>query len=316
VSERPPSYGDTTGEYLAARRAGLVEDASALLWVDGADAVSFLQGILSQDLTGMEPGTLARSMLLEPRGKLVSVMWLLRDEQRIGIIVDRHMAEQTAEALNRWRFRVDAEITMDGRTLVEVWGSEALTALPTADVVVGAWRDGDGVLLAAAHLGDLPRLFVAGLDSEVLVGNGARRIGSVAADTVRIEVGEPTMGRDIDDKTIPQESGLVPEAVSFTKGCYLGQELVARIDSRGHVNRRLAAVRMVDSVVPPIGATVAGVDRELGVITSVGESLELRAPIAMGLLRREAEAGAPVDLRWEGGSARGIVVELPMVAPG
>lgn len=313
MSERPASYGDTTGEYLAARRAGLVEGASALVWVAGPDAVSFLQGILTQDLDGMAAGSLARSMLLEPRGKLVSVMWALRDVERVGLLVDAAVADGTVEALRRWRFRVDADIVADERAVVEVWGADAVALTGAGET--GTWTEREGTVTAAALLGNLPRVFVAGADPEALVAAGARRIGRIAADTVRIEVGEPTMGTDLDDATIPQESGLVPEAVSFTKGCYLGQELVARIDSRGHVNRRLAGVRLLDTVVPPIGATVRSAERDLGVITSVGESLELRAPVAMGLLRREGEPGTEVDLLWEGGTARGVLVELPMVPP-
>jgi len=120
------------------------------------------------------------------------------------------------------------------------------------------------------------------------------------------------MGRDVDHRTIPQESGLVASAVSFTKGCYLGQELVARIDSRGHANRLLRGLVVETNVLPPPGSTVFAGERDVGEITSVGESLQLRAPVGLGLIRKEVEPGGRVDLRWEQGSVPARVEELPL----
>ncbi|HDH03181.1 MAG TPA: hypothetical protein ENH15_02920, partial [Actinobacteria bacterium] len=107
MSDLPESYGDTTAEYLAGRSAGLVEGLRSLFWVEGPDAVSFLQSIITQDIEAMAAGQVSRSMLLEPRGKLVSLMWVLRGEDRVGILVDQSMAEATLEALAGWRFRVE-----------------------------------------------------------------------------------------------------------------------------------------------------------------------------------------------------------------
>jgi folate-binding protein YgfZ len=145
-----------------------------------------------------------------------------------------------------------------------------------------------------------------------LASSKVRPAGSIAATTVRIEAGEPLMGVDVDEKTIPQETGLTDVAVSFTKGCYLGQELVARIDSRGRVNRHLRGMTLVENVIPPEGAVVMAGDVEAGVITSVGESLTMRAPVALGILRREAEPGATVEIRWDGGAATAVVREVPL----
>ena len=131
--------------------------------------------------------------------------------------------------------------------------------------------------------------------------------------SVRGETGEPVMNIDVDEKTIPQESGLVPASVSFTKGCYLGQELVARIDSRGHVNRHLRGIVMTTNVLPPDGAEVWRDDRMCGTLTSVSESLGVMAPIALCLLRREVEPGTEVEVRWEGGTTPAIAKELPLL---
>ena len=120
------------------------------------------------------------------------------------------------------------------------------------------------------------------------------------------------MGIDVDRDTIPQETGLVPEAVSFTKGCFLGQELVARIDSRGRVNRHLRGVTIGENVLPPEGATLWQGGAGVGKLSSVGESLALRAPVALAMVRREVEPGEEVEIRWEGGGTRGTVRPLPL----
>ena len=112
----------------------------------------------------------------------------------------------------------------------------------------------------------------------------------------------------------PRSRDWFPDAVSFTKGCYLGQELVARIDTRGRVNRHLRAVRLNQAVIPPVGADVILDDSVVGTLTSVGESLALRAPVAMALIRREAVPGSDVMVVWDGGAARGTIETLPLLA--
>ncbi len=306
----PESFGDTTAEYVAAHDGvGFVGDRMALFWAEGPDAVSFLQGIISQDVEGMEPGSVARSFLLEPRGKLQSVLWLLRDDERVGLLTDAEHLEVTMQALSRWRIRVEVEFRVDERPVFEVWGPDD-AGLSSAN---GGWSEADGVLVVELAEEPIRRRVVVGVSDEELRERDARPLGSTVATTVRIEVGEPRMGVDVDEKTIPQESGLVPEAVSFTKGCYLGQELVARIDSRGHVNRHLRGLRLHDPVIPPVGAELRRDGSTVGSITSVGESLAVRAPVAMGLVRREVEPGEQVEVAWEGGSANATVEAFPLL---
>ncbi|HSM01886.1 MAG TPA: glycine cleavage T C-terminal barrel domain-containing protein [Acidimicrobiia bacterium] len=312
---RQPSYGDVTGEYLAARGgAGLAAGSHDLTWVTGDDAVSFLDGQLSQDIAAMEPGSIARSLLLEPRGKLKALLWVLRGEDRVGLVSDRGQGAVVVEQLERFRFRVDATISLDGRPVAVLWGPGSADVLRAAGHVppVG-WRDEDQVLVAALPVG-VPRYLTAG--DAGLDAAGATPIGTIAETAVRIEAGEPVMGIDVDESTIPQETGLVPEAVSFTKGCYLGQELVARIDSRGRVNRHLRGIVLRDTVLPPPGAEVVSGGDPVGTITSVGESMELRAPVALAMVRREVEPGSGVEIRWAGGSASAEVRNLPLAAFG
>lgn len=306
---QPLSYGDTTGEYMAARRgAAVVEGSHEVFWVDGPDTIKFLDGQLSQDIAAMEPGQVARSLLLEPRGKLRALLWVLRGDDRVGLVADEGIGASAVEHLEQFRFRVDAVISRDDRPVAVLWGPQSPEALTASGLPVPiGWESGDGVVVASIPVG-VPRFLVLGAVDMAM----ARPMGLIAATTVRIEAGEPVMGVDADESTIPQETGLVPAAVSFTKGCYLGQELVARIDSRGHVNRLLRGIVLRDTVVPPVGAELVANGEVVGSLSSVGESLALRAPVALGTVRREVEPGAVVEVRWPGGSASAEVRELPL----
>lgn len=314
MSEVPSraSYGDVTAEYRALiEGCAAIEGSRHLVWVRGADAITFLDGQVSQDLAGMEPDSVARSFLLEPRGKIVALMWVLRGESEVGLIIDAGRTAAVVDALERFRFRVDATLEAP-LPLVELWGPETEAALGRLGLggVVG-WGRIDDVTLARLPSRS-PVAAVAGIDPAGLDAAGVVRAGTIAATTVRIEAGEPISGVDIDETTIPQETGLVDEAVSFTKGCFLGQELVARIDSRGRVNRHLRGVVMTENLIPPVGATVEHAGADMGRLTSVGESLRVGAPIAMALLRRELEPEASVRVTWDGGSAGAVVRGLPL----
>lgn len=298
-----PSHGDVTAEYRAIHDGvALVRDAHDLLWVEGPDAGSFLQGILSQDIEAIGPGGVGRSLLLSPQGKLQALLWLAVGEDRVGIVTDGGLGAAVAEALGYYRIRVKAEIRADDRPVHELWG-------PDAPELGGTWTDDGHVVRIDLSLPGLRRILVAGGTPPP----EAVPAGALAVTASRVEVGEPVMGRDVDEKTIPQEAGITDVAVSFTKGCYLGQELVARIDSRGRVNRHLRGIVLRSNVLPPEGAVVAVGTGEVGTVTSVSESLAVKAPIGLSLVRREVEPGSEVTIRWEGGEAPAVVEALPLV---
>lgn len=305
----PDSFGDPAAEYAAGREgAGFVGGASGLFWAAGPDTITFLQNILSQDLEALAPAQVARSFLLQPRGKLEALLWLLRGEDRVGIVTGADRLDETMRTLSRWRLRVDVELEPDAREVFDVWGPAPAT-LDTA----GGWADAGGVMVAQVRDTPLRHRLVAGLGPTELERRGLRPIGRHAHTTLRIETGEPRYGQDVDHKTIPQESGLVPEAVSFTKGCFLGQELVARIDSRGRVNRNLRGVRILDRTVPPVGARLTHAGKLVGTLTSVGESPAAGGPVALALIRREAPPGTRVTVSWDEGAATGMVELLPLL---
>jgi len=170
--------------------------------------------------------------------------------------------------------------------------------------------------MAAGADADWPGL--EGVDvigDDPVVPDGVRLCDLESYEAVRIEAGVPVMGREIDEKTIPAETGVVDRAVSFTKGCFTGQELVARIDSRGgNVPRHLRGVLVGTNVVPPVGAVIEVDGKPVGGLTSVAESLERRAPVALAYVGRAVEPPADVTLTWDGGSAPARVEVLPLVA--
>ena len=305
----PELFRDPAAEYACGHEgAGFVGGASGLFWAVGPDSVSFLQNVLSQDIEALAPGSVARSFLLQPRGKLEALLWLLRAEDRVGIVTEADRLEDTIRILSRWRLRVDVELEPDARQVFDVWGPA-----PTTLDVAGGWRDEDGVLVAEVSKTPLRRRLVAGLGPSDLERRGLLPIGQHAHTALRIETGQPRYGIDIDHKTIPQESGLVPEAVSFTKGCFLGQELVARIDSRGRVNRNLRGVRMLQALTPPAGARVTHAGKVVGTLTSVGESPGAGGPVALALIRREAPPGTQVTVSWEQMTVQAVIEQLPLV---
>ena len=306
----PDTFGDAEAEYRAGRhRAAYAGGTRALLWAEGPDAVSFLQGILSQDVAGMKPGRTARSFLLEPRGRLQDLLWVLRGEERVGLVTTPSRLPTTLAALSRWKLRVDAELTADPRPVWEVWGPDA--CLPPG----GGWAETGGEGGPAAELAASPvrRGLSVGLTRRFLEEEARiPPMGRLAYDTLRVETGEPLMGVDVDEKTIPGETGLVEEAVSFDKGCFLGQELTARIDARGgRVNRRLRAVRMLDGAVPPPGAQVEYGGRTAGVLTTVGAA-HSGGPVALSLLHRSVEPGTAVEVVWGKGRFPAEAEEVPM----
>lgn len=301
------SYGDVLAEQRAiSESVAMVEGAHDLVWVEGRDAVSFLDGILSQDISAMEPGTVARSFLLQPQGKLRHLLWVARGHEKVGLIADAGRGSDLQQDLAYYRIRVKADIRAEERPVVSLWGPNARNLLGLGPF----WADDRGRCAIPFPMPGVDRVVVAG----DLALSGYPMAGDLAVTAVRVGAGEPLMGRDVDESTIPQETGLVDDAVSFTKGCYLGQELVARIDSRGRVNRHLRGLVLQHNLLPPERAAVVVDGTEVGVITSVSESLALQAPVGLGLIRREVEPGDTVEIRWEGGEAGAIIRSLPMVA--
>ncbi len=281
-----------------------------LVVVAGPDARTFLQSIVSQDLDPVPEGGTVASLLLQPQGKLSVAFRATR--RRAGSAVggdpsgddpsgddaaagdewwcdtEPEVAERLASGLARFRIRVRVEVT--DRTA----GTAAAAVVGTTAVTVP-----DGLLALPAAWGDRPGIDVIGPPAavEAFVAGCGLPVGDAATlEALRIEAGVPRHGLDIDERTIPQEAFLERDAVSFTKGCFIGQELVCRIDSRGHVNRFLRRLESTGPVVPEPGAEVLVDGAVVGAVTSAAAVPGTDRVVALAMVRREVEPPADVTV--------------------
>ena len=284
-------------------RWGLVLDRDVVV-ASGQDTVTYLQGQLSQDVAALAVGASAPSLLLTPQGHLVALLRVLRTAQDSFVLdTDAGAGEAVLARLQRFRMRTKTEFFLVDWTCVAVRGEGAeLPELPELPGRIWAVEP------------ETPG--VSGYD---LLGPGAALPAGVTRgepedyEALRIERGVPRMGAELTERTIPAEAGVVDRTASFTKGCYTGQELVARIDSRGgNVPRRLRGVVVEGDEVPPAGAVVLVGDAEIGAVTSSAWSGALAAAVALAYAKRGTEVPSPCTLRWDGGAAGGRLVELPL----
>ncbi len=281
--------GDLTA--LRERRAWVDRSDRGFVTVTGPDAFSFLQALVSADLDPLADGDAVHSLLLAPQGKLDVEFRLLRvsgDEAWLDCAPG--FGEQLAVSLTRFRIRVQADIvdrTGDLGMLSRVGDDDGVASPPGVHRIPTTW--GFDLLGPRAAL----------LQLQVPL------VDPLAFDAWRIEQGIAVQPFDLDDSTIPQEAFLEQDAVSFTKGCFIGQELVCRIDSRGHVNRFLRTFSQIEGGWPPVGAEVVVDGKVVGALTSVAPA-ELPTG-ALGYVRREVEPPAGVELRWDGGRASAVI---------
>ena len=314
-------------ELEALRTAAGVVDTSERgeVLVTGPDAWSYLQSLVSADLETLGEGDGVHSLLLTPQGKLDVDFRLLRVGDEAWLDCDPGFGEQLAASLNRFRIRVKcdvndrtgtwASLAVRGPNAVDaasVLGVELPAAphahVPFEDAVVVRvpWPGGDGFDVVG------PPSTVASA-SERLSAAGVAACSSDAYEALRIVVGVPRQGYDLDEKTIPQEAFLERDAVSFSKGCFLGQELVCRIDTRGRVNRYLRRLTAIADGRPPRGTEIVAGDKVVGTVTSSVDSADVPAA-ALGYVRHEVDPPAEVELRWDGGTGRAVVEALPVPA--
>ena len=305
-------------EYDAATRAcGLVDRSErGKLALTGADAKSFLQGQVSNDVEALSPGTGCYAAFLTPKGKMLGDVRILDAGDEVLLDTERVSLQELFNMVRR--FSVGYSLELHKRTLqrglLGLLGPEAeavaqITDLGDAEHAHAAAQI-DGIAVRAIRTDLGIDLLCDAEDTEALAGaltaRGADPVSETVADCVRVEHGRPRYGVDLDDTVIPQEADLNDRAVSFTKGCYVGQETVARLFYRGKPNRQLRGLRL--SAPAETGAEIALGDRVVGRLGSVAESPAL-GPIALALVRREAPPGSDVLVGPDRVGA--VVVELP-----
>jgi folate-binding protein YgfZ len=287
--------------------------ARDVLEVSGPEAASYLQGQCSQDLAALAPGDSTETLVLSPQGKVDAYLRVTRTADDTFVLDgDAGCGPDARARLERFRLRTKVDITSLDWVCLALRGPGAPELTPPGPPVLAlpvSWPGWSGVdLLGPPPPGD-PEL-------ESWLPPGAVRCPAEPWEAARIEAGVPVGGREVTSATIAAEVGLVERTVSFTKGCFTGQELVARLDARGsNVARHLSGLVVDGGSRPPVGATVWTSDgaHEVGSISSVAYSTRRGATVALATLHRRVGPGDGVHVRWDGGDASGDVRSLPFV---
>jgi len=272
-----------TSEQLHAARAswavGPVE-TPAVLRATGKDAKDYLHRLTTQDLNGLAPGRSAYAAVLNAKGHLLADVHVLVEADGVLLVLDPRAAADARPHLER--FVIMDDVTFEDLSaslrLLPVLGPEAVARLGPRG---GARRIANGRRGAACLDLLLPAAEADALRS-ALVAEGAAPLDAPALDALRILGGLARYGSDMDPSRLPMEAGLTRAAISFTKGCYTGQEVVLRATARGHLQRGLVQLALPAGAGP--GSALAVDGREVGVVTSVAETPEGR--IGLGYLRR------------------------------
>jgi len=327
----PFHYGDPAAEHEAVReRVGLVDRSyRGKVEATGRDRVSFLQGMLSNDVKGLTPGQGCPATFLDAHGKIVSLLLAHALPDRLVLEMDRALVAPTLAALDRFLIseRVEFEdvsaregiVTLAGpaaRKTVEKVLEQAIPDLSVYHHATVVWDGLDLRVVRGEETGEegydlwgspdgLQRLW------ERAIASGARPVGRDAWNILRVEAGVVWHGVDVDASTLIMEAPL-EQAFSLTKGCYIGQEVIARVTYRGHVNRKIVGLVFPDARIPASGAGIVVGGKEVGRITSAIVSPSLSRGLALAFLRREHwEPGTKVEVVGEAGPLTAEVAALP-----
>jgi folate-binding protein YgfZ len=343
--EVPRAYGDPAAEYAAVRtRVGVIDRGDhGVIAVTGRDRATFLHALLSNEIKALGPGEGCAAALLDVHGKVQVLVrvWVL--EERILLVTPPGRSASTLEALDAYLFseKVSLEDASGEFALLLLAGPEAPSlGRRLSEGTIPADRAWAGVTATVEAIpvrlvrggGDSgePELWIVGPAAagpalwEAAVTAGAQPVGLTAFESLRIETGTPVLGHDVDAAVLLPE---IPfeHLLSYTKGCYPGQEVVVRVRDRGHVNRLLRGVLLEGRTVPPPGAEVVTVGPAgatapesppepavIGRVTSATWSLGLDRPIALAFVRRtHAEPGTRVGIRSAQATIAATVSALP-----
>lgn len=294
---------------------GLLERPRGAIDVLGADAAEYLQGQLTNDVESVAVGEGQYAALLDRKGHMQTDMRVLRvGEAAILIDTEPQTKDAALRHLTMYSIGRDVQVgdasaerafvSLIGPRAAEIAGTAPLpefaneaTKLASVDVVAVGTRDGIDILCPAA---ERERVIAALTDA------GAVEVSAEAVEILRVEAGVPRFGAEMDAGTMPAEASIVDDAVSFTKGCYIGQETVARLHYKGKPNKHLRGLRLSGAATP--GAALRLGDKEVGTLGGAVVSPAL-GPIGLAIVRREAEPGARLTVGEDGVTAE--VVALP-----
>jgi folate-binding protein YgfZ len=329
-----PAVSDA--EYEAARHRAAFVDRSdrGRVVVSGADRASYLQGLLTNDIVALQPGQGCYAAYLTAQGRMIADLNVYELGDVILLAMAGAVKDGVLAKLDQFIFTEDVQlgdVTATFAQIAVVGPDAAKTVSPllagvSAELLSGMtdhanlraeWAGGAAIVTRITDPGEPGYdLYVERAQSGALKGAlgaaGALEMDEATAEAVRIESGVPLFHRDMDEATIPLEAGIETRAISFSKGCYVGQEVIIRVLHRGHgrVARRLVGLRFDGPRVPAPGSPIRSGDREIGVVTSATQSPALNRPIALGYVHRDfVEPGTKVAV----GESTGSVVPLPFV---
>jgi folate-binding protein YgfZ len=295
---------------------GLLERAGrGVIAVSGPDAAEYLQGQLTNDVEALDAGEGQYAALLDRKGHMQSDLRVLRPAAE-EILLDTEPGARAAVLRHLQMYSIGREVevvdvseerailSLIGPRAVEIAGTAVLpenfcesTAIGGIECLAAGTRAGVDLICAAT---EAPRL------REALLEAGAVEVSEAAAEILRIESGVPRYGAEMNAETMPAEAGIVEQAVSFTKGCYIGQETVARLHYKGRPNRHLRGLKLSGEAAP--GAVLRLGEKEVGRLGSAGVSPAF-GRIGLAIVRREAEPGAELSVGEDGVTAE--VAALP-----
>jgi folate-binding protein YgfZ len=318
--------------YRALREGAALIDRSSRgrLILTGQDRRSYLQGLLTNDIAALEAGAGCYAAYLTPQGRMIADMRVFELGDALLVDLEGHVTAAVRERWEMFIFSEDVQVADVTATTAQfgVYGPAASRALA---ITLEARATGDEPTPTPEQLDQLPLLAarrwafgadpahvlrsddvgVMGFDvvvpmerredmAALLQAHGAAAIDPEAAEVTRIEAGHPRFGVDMDETTIPLEAGIEGRAISLTKGCYVGQEIIIRVLHRGHgrVAKRLVRIALAPGApVPAAGDRIVSGDREIGHVTSAAESLALGRPLALGYVHRDfAEPATAVEV--------------------
>jgi folate-binding protein YgfZ len=340
--EVPQEYGGSEEEYRSVRSSVGLADCShwGKLILTGRDRAKFLQSLTSNEVAGLKEGEGSLNTILNPKGRMLAVFWVHVLSDSLFLETEPSEVEKLAELLEKYKFFSD--VRMENAT--SEWGALLLAGPSAPDLVAalsgsrpkalppahffGARVDGEPVRIANRPTTGLPEFAFYVRNEGVktvwdrIMGAGfpfgIRPVGQAALETLRIEAGIPRYGIDIDDFIIPVEAGLEKYAISYTKGCYVGQEVIARIKTYGHVNKRLGGLWIEGKTIPPRESKIFDVEgKEVGWITSAALPPDSARVAALGYLRPQiSRPGTEVRLEVGGERRKGEVRGLPFLREG
>jgi tRNA-modifying protein YgfZ len=322
--------------YAAARRRAAFVDRSdrGRIVVSGTERASYLQGLLTNDTSALSAGRGCYAAYLTAQGRMISDLYVYELGDVMLLMMDGGVKDAVMAKLDQFIFSEDVQLGDVTGTFAQIavvgpeaagvvaaaLGSvtrEALSALPEHGNVRVGWSGGAAIVTRITDSGGpgfdvyVERAQAAPLKAAFAAAD-VPEMDESTAETLRIEGGVPRFRRDMDEDTIPLEAGIESRAISFTKGCYVGQEVIIRVLHRGHgrVARRLVGIVVDGSEVPPHGVRIVVDGREVGEITSSTMSPALQRPIALGYVRRDfVEPGTKVTIE----GVAGEVTALPFV---